>query len=336
MRESSTALMARDIELQPKILKQIADGLVTEAQAVRADRSRPLWVGGCGDSLFAAEALSTAFRSQGWDVRPVSSAEILWEAPIRAGDGVVLISISGTTRRTVEAMRRAAGHGAFTIAITLDPKSPLAKSAAHALTLPYEPLSRQIPHGLDYTVTLLALACLAGPVNGMGIAEQIDESLPAALQGGRRIANALPKAARFFFLGCGAAVGSARYGAAKMQEAGGIAAWALEAENMTHGANFMMVPGDHAILVGSGGGGDARTAALEPGLKALGLSVSKTALSSASGGPIERAFIAALHAQTLCLAVAEKRRLDVTDPGRGSKAATIQKDWFSWSSGESS
>jgi fructoselysine-6-P-deglycase FrlB-like protein len=180
-------------------------------------------------------------------------------------------------------------------------------------------------------VTLLALAALAGKVDVDRVVELFARNGLPALEEAREIASGLPPDARFFFLGAGSALGSANYGAAKMHEAAGMPAWSFEAENFGHGAQFMLRPGDHAILCGSGGPGDARTDALADGLVQLGVSVSRFGLP-ATGDTLLAAMQAALACQAFCLAVAERFDLDVSDPGRGSAAAEVQRGWFGWTS----
>ena len=145
-----------------------------------------------------------------------------------------------------------------------------------------------------------------------------------------RIAAGLSRDARFFFLGCGSALGSAGYAAAKLHESGGLAAFALESENVAHGAHFMMRPSDHATLIGDSGPGDRRTAALAEGLRQLGLSVSSVGFREPA---LSAAFAAALWAQRLSLAVAEALDLDVTRPGGDGPAAAVQSEWFAWRQG---
>lgn len=329
----SRALMLREMNEQPEILAEASEPLGDLAKDIRLDKERPIWVGGCGDSLFAAQALSLHFRRLGWDIRPASAAEMLWDADIRADDAVVGISISGSTRRTVEALAAAAERGARTVAVTLKPESALAQVASQVLPLPYTPISRAIPHGLDYHVTLLALAALAGPVDGTAIEKMFREETPAALKQAGEVASQLSERARFVFLGGGAALGTANYGAAKLHEAGGLAAYAFEAENFAHGAQYMLRRGDHAVLCGAGGPADARTGAMREGFKRLGVSVSAAGplTGEAQEDALLTAMRAALDAQCLCLAVAEARDLDVTDPGQGSPASDVQRDWFGWS-----
>ncbi len=329
----NSTLLARDIAVQPEILRQALPRLEAAAAAVRPDRDRPIWICGCGDGTFAGEAMAGVFRSCGWDFRPRTAAALLWDARVRPGDTVVSLSISGGTRRTVEAAQRAATIGARTIAVTLDPDSPLAAACDAVITLPYTPISRKIPHSLDYTMLIAALAAIAG-AHASDLAARAAEILKAEVTTAREAVRGLSDTARFFFLGAGPALGSAGYGAAKMHEAGGLAAWAIESENVAHGANFMMRPGDLAVLLGGRSAGDARTATLADGLRTMGLAVSKSALAAAVDDPLEAVLRATFHVQTLCLAVAEARALDVTDPGRGTAAAEVQKAWFSWRSGQ--
>lgn len=328
----SHALMRREINEQADILLSAAETLALEANNVRPKKTSTLWVGGCGDSLFAAQSLARHFRGLGWDMRPCSAAEMLYEADIRAGDAVIGVSISGATRRTVEAMARATAEGAATIAVTLNADSPLARSSQATLILPFRPISRAIPHGLDYYMTLLALASVAGEVPATRIADFFHARTASQWSSARTVAEGLVPGARFFFLGAGSALGSANYGAAKLHEAAGIAAWSFEAENFGHGAHFMLRPGDHVVLYGAGGPGDGRTAALHAGLERLTGSLSHCGLAQDRMEPLISAFGCALHAQTLCLAIAEQLDLDVMDPGRGSAAAEVQREWFGWNS----
>ncbi len=329
----SRALMLRELDEQPRILGAVAEPLRELAKDIQLDKDRPVWIGGCGDSLFAAQALALHFRRHGWDMRPASAAEMLWDADIRAGDAVVGISMSGSTRRTVEALTAAVERGARTVAVTLNAGSALAQAAAQVLPLPFVPISRAIPHGLDYHVTLLALAALAGPVDGAAIGQMFQTETPAALNRAGGVARSVSDDARFFFLGGGSALGTANYGAAKLHEASGIPACAFEAENFAHGAQFMLRRGDHVVLCGAGGPADVRTAAMRDGVARLGVSVSAAGpldADASQGYPLFAALQAALAAQCLCLAVAEVRDLDVTDPGQGSSAADVQRDWFGW------
>lgn len=330
---SGRALMRQELDAQPILLPEVAAKLDAVAAPLRPGSGGTIWAGGCGDSLFAAEALAPHFRAAGHAFRPASAAELLWEGEVAAGDTVLAVSISGSTRRTVEAVRAARARGARTVALTIDDASALAEAADATLTLPYTPVSRAIPHGLDYHVTLLALAALAGPPGGTDIAGLFAEATPRAMAEAEQAAAALAPDARFVFLGGGAAArGTAAFAAAKLHEAGGLPAASFEAENFCHGAQFMLRPGDHVGLFGAGGPADARTRALADGLRRMGCQVAEAGFvpADAPDAPLRAALTGALHAQAFCLAVAERLDLDVTDPARGGPAAQVQKDWFGW------
>lgn len=327
----SRALMQRELDEQPAILSRVAGVLSRAAAPVQPAADRTLWISGCGDSFFAGQALARYFMLHNRDMRPITAADLLFEAPVRPGDTVVGISISGGTRRTVEALGAARRCGGRSIAMTLNGDSALAQAADDVLLLPFNPISRAIPHGLDYHVTLLALASLVGGIDSDAVERLFVDDTPVILEQVRSDVSVVARDAQFFFLGGGPALGTANYGAAKLHEAGGLPAWSFEAESFAHGAHFMLRPGDHVVLCGAGGPADARTVALRPGLERLGVSVSQ-AFVPAHHDALMTALRSALWCQAFCLAIAERYDLNVTDPSQGSDAAAVQRDWFSWTS----
>jgi fructoselysine-6-P-deglycase FrlB-like protein len=328
----SRALMAREIAAQPSVLAGAGGPLVAAAAPLAPASGVTLWICGCGDGLYAGETMARIGCQAGLAVRAVSAAAMLWDAAPQPGDVCAAVSISGGTARTVEAAARARAAGARVVAVTASATSALARVADGTLRLPYEPISRQTPHSLDHTIALLALAALFGL--GTGALHAAVEALAAADEPMRaeaeRVVAGLSRDARFFCLGSGSALGAAGYAAAKLHEAGGLPAFALESENVAHGANFMMRPGDHATLCGDGGPGDRRTAALTDGLRRLGLSVATAGLDRPL---LAAAMETALWAQRLTLAVAGAFDLDVTRPGGDGLAAAVQSEWFAWRSG---
>ncbi len=306
------ALMRREILAQPEVLAAAVEPLVERARGLGLDRARPLWMGGCGDGLFAAQALAGVFRAEGWDPRPASAAEMLWDARVRPGDGVVGVSISGGTRRTAEAMERATALGARTVAVTLDPESRLGRACGVVLPLPYEPISRSTPHSLDYTMTLLALAAIAGlDAPALQAAGGRDRRRGAGASGAlTRHAILLPRRRS------GVGLGRLRRGEAA--RGGGAARLGTRSgELVCHGANFMMRAGDVAVLCGGGGPADRRTLALEDGLGRLGLRTIRAGLDEAP--LLNRPFAAARTVQALCLR-GRGSRPRRGGPGRGVRS----------------
>lgn len=292
-----------------------------------------VWAGGCGDAVFAARAAITFFSAVGRRYRAASALELGFAADgPEAGDSALLLSISGTTRRTVEAASRLRDRGVSVIAVTCNEDSELARVADDVLTLPYSPISRKTPHTVDYMVSLLALACVALERQALQagllhrVAASLDAATPRALGTASDLAAGLGRGARFFFLGGAMDRGIAEYGAAKLHEAGGWMAVSAESENFVHGMNFMLEPGDLAVVVAGPYADAFRARELAAGLSPLCrvCAVDSRAVSDAgvvaietSEDPVLHPFLASLAMQCLCLAVAERHCPDVEAPRAG-------------------
>jgi N-acetylmuramic acid 6-phosphate etherase len=80
-------------------------------------------------ALIAGGARALSRAVEGAEDDPHAAAWELRERGLRAGDAVVAISASGTTPYVLGSLEAAHAAGARTIAITCDPKSPLAEGA---------------------------------------------------------------------------------------------------------------------------------------------------------------------------------------------------------------
>ncbi|NUS15794.1 MAG: MurR/RpiR family transcriptional regulator [Streptomyces sp.] len=110
------------------------EGLERAAQALSGARRVDVYgVGGSG--IVAREAQARLFgigcAAHAWT--EVHAAETS-AALLTPADAVLAVSHSGTTREVLEPVRLAAGRGAFTVAVTGDPRSPVARAADVALT----------------------------------------------------------------------------------------------------------------------------------------------------------------------------------------------------------
>jgi DNA-binding MurR/RpiR family transcriptional regulator len=110
------------------------EGLEKAAQALsRARRIDVYGVGGSG--IVAREAQARLFgigcAAHAWT--EVHTAETS-AALLTPADVALAVSHSGTTREVLEPLRLAADRGAFTLAVTGDPRSPVAQAADVALT----------------------------------------------------------------------------------------------------------------------------------------------------------------------------------------------------------
>ena len=79
-------------------------------------------------SAFAPAALKSFFEALGIQLEATTSMQLAGFNKFIAGDGVILSSISGNTRRTVEAAHVAKASGARVVALTCGENSALAKA----------------------------------------------------------------------------------------------------------------------------------------------------------------------------------------------------------------
>lgn len=347
-----TEVMRREILSQPQLLADCLPKLRDTARGLDLSVGR-IVAGGCGDGLFAAGAAAGMFADSDLDYHAASALEIGWHVRLGADDLVVLISISGGTRRTVEAAHRACATGARTLAITCEAQSELAQACEQRLLLPFTPLSRRTPHTADYLVSLLALAVLAESCSGDTSTDL--ERLPALLEQlidrqqvpTASLARELAPEGRIFILGHGANLATAQYIAAKFHESGGLNAFWNETENFVHGMNFMIEADDLVCVIAGDGPGSFRGMELSPGLLRL---ASKTALIGAAAElpdsadaalfnfdapalpPTLTVFPAAVIGQLLCLGLVEAAGLPVERPragrARAELHAEVQRGWM--------
>ncbi len=145
------------------------------AETARELAEGPGWAGishvvvtGNGDSFHAALATEMAFHTlAGVTCEPVSTLRLLeygtpWpqrRAPA-AGTLVVGVSASGGNARVVDALVRASGHGARTLAVTVTAGSAIERAAEHALVVPLQGLL-PCPGIRTYQASLLSLFLIA-------------------------------------------------------------------------------------------------------------------------------------------------------------------------------
>jgi fructoselysine-6-P-deglycase FrlB-like protein len=323
-------MMAREIEAQADVLADCLQPLASAVSTLAAAEGC-IFAGGCGDSVFAPAALAGVFAALDIDIVARTSMSLASFTRFRAGDTVILSSISGGTKRTVEAAVAARGADARVIAITCNQDSALARIADDAIVLPFTPLSRKTPHTLDYGVTMLALVRLALHFKGKaadslaGILADVPTLLEAARENAAAV-TAKMGGGKLFLLGAGPDLGSAEYGAAKFHEAGGLVAIAAETENFIHGMNFMVEPEDTILAIAGNAAGHAR------GKDVTGQYLTFVSHAGLIGAVPENPswedqFRSVLRTtfelQCLCLAVAEARHLVLEAPRAGRENGSV-------------
>ena len=106
--------LRRDIDRQPGILATVWSR-ASQFRTLAREHLKPglggrLFVCGCGDGLFAAQAASAYAESLGLDWRAIGALDLLLsDSSLRPADRVIAISMSGNVDRTVEMAQGAAG-----------------------------------------------------------------------------------------------------------------------------------------------------------------------------------------------------------------------------------
>lgn len=333
--------MRREIFAQPKEVERAIPILRKQAARIGAPPPARIIAGGCGDSFFASQT-AAGFYPPTFDYRSATALDICYYTHVRTGDLCILTSISGGTRRTVEAAAVARRAGARTVAITCKAESALAQACDAAILLPFTPISRRTPHTLDYTMTVVGLAALAEQMSGETF-EWLND-LPGRIESAIGLTFAseesseLPRDTkrydRWFFLGAGPGAGVAAYGSAKFHESGGLAAWSGELENFMHGANFMLEPSDCVCLVVHDRPSLKYATRLSESLRAVGASTlfifpDGEMLAAAKPLPFDQSaalVTCAVPLQALCLDQANRRGLELEAPRGGRQHGQIHLD----------
>lgn len=249
--------MLADIARQPESLA----GLIARADSFAAagGRLRPgpggrLFVSGCGDGLFAAEAAGLfAAEAAGLDWRPVGALDLALSAVrLTPQDRVICISMSGNVDRTVEAATAVAGAGVPLLALVNGDGGRLGKLASAKVSLDLPDIAPFLCGTASYGATVAALMMIAAGAAGLdaglpGI-ERVIPSIQSALsEPGPAIDWKQLTGVRF--LAAGAETGTARYGAAKFVELTRIPAWSADLEEFAHSQYWAMPASDLVVVV---------------------------------------------------------------------------------------
>ena len=325
-------MMVREIAAQAEILPACVQPLASRIASIAAPKGR-VFAGGCGDSAFAPAALGGVFDALGTNVIACTAMTLAGFTRFVPTDTVILSSISGGTRRTLEAAHVARGQGARVIALTCNGASNLAQEATETILLPFSPLSRKTPHTLDYGVTLLALTQLelawsGAPADAVHpVLDVLSQLLAAARQTAETIASGMLPNGGLFILGAGPELASAEYGAAKFHEAGGLAAVAAETENFIHGQNFMVEPQDTILALGGNEPGLRRGREITDEFRDFVAQVAVVTPETFDGGGWQQALADLLSTtfvlQHLCLAIADRNGLAVDEPRAGRENGLV-------------
>lgn len=292
-----TPPMLRDIARQPDVLRGLgarADTFAALGRAVLAPGLRGrVFVAGCGDGVFAAEAAAHRAAELGLDWRAIGALDLVLSAGrLRPDDRVVCISMSGNVDRTVEAARAVSAAGIPLLALVNGSGGRLGEIATRKVSLDLPDIAPFLCGTASYTATLFALMLLAAgaagssdPIDLMRIAEaqaSAERAASAVLPG---LGTPVPTGIRI--LSAGADRGTARYGAAKFVELTRVPVWSGDLEEFAHSQYWAMPVTDLVVVVAADPAlaeyADASCAALARlGVSTLAIDTDATPVASAA------------------------------------------------------
>jgi glutamine---fructose-6-phosphate transaminase (isomerizing) len=201
---------------------------------------------GHGSSDAAAAFAVYAFGLlPGWTaVRDSISLLVYYEAHIDLADSVVVaLSQSGRTPDVVSYVQRARAQGAWTIALTNEPESELARAAETSLPLAAGE-EQSVAASKTYLNTLAAIALLAGACAQREqetadalrqVADLLATNLDRLERAVSEVALAFAYVGRMYVIGRGMEIATAREIALKLKETCRVAAEPLTATDLVHG-----------------------------------------------------------------------------------------------------
>jgi len=291
--------MFREIVEQPEI---IASTLSEERSNVKdiadvlgkKDIAR-IYIVGCGDMFFAATAARHAFMELAKIyAEPVESMELsrYLFSSIDEKCVVIALSVSGRTPRTIEASKIAKRRGAYIIAITDNPGSPLTKTSDGVIythtaparelmktksKVPYVGYHHLVPQTKTYTTSLALLLSLATHLarcsntsatmaNLDRAVNSIKETIELHDEKIRTLAEEYSNKNRYIFVGAGPNTGTALYGSAKLMEFG-ILGVAQQMEEYCHVQFFATEPGDPVFIISPPGSASNRALEILPEMR---------------------------------------------------------------------
>jgi glutamine---fructose-6-phosphate transaminase (isomerizing) len=233
------------IRAQPGELRRLA-GIDLPPAAKRLAAGERVWVVGTGTSWHAAELGAAMLERAGVDARFASSNEFALRAPLRAGDGVIVLSHTGKTAYARAARQRALDLNAPTVSIT-------GAGVGWPEGIETGEQERSETYTRSYTSALAVLALIAGELGAEGLGPEAVVVAADATEEVLESPGGFPQPARLTVLaGLGPFAVTAREGALKLREAARLLAEGYDAEYLLHGNAVPLTPDDALIALGTG------------------------------------------------------------------------------------
>jgi fructoselysine-6-P-deglycase FrlB-like protein len=252
-----TSPLRRDIDRQPDVLaalwRRADDFRAVARHHLKTGPGGRLFVCGCGDGLFAAQAAVAYAEAQDLDWRAIGALDlVLSAARLRPTDRIIAISMSGNVDRTVEAAQAVERQGVPLVALVNGGGGRLGAVASAKISLDIEDIAPFLCGTASYTATVLALILLAqgaADVTADLAIAAVGRAQQAALSAADAVVPRLPEPTGVRLLSAGAQRGTVRYGAAKFVELTRTPAWSTDLEEFAHSHYWAMPVSDLVVMI---------------------------------------------------------------------------------------
>lgn len=268
---ATTSGLYRSIHAQPEAIRTLlADWDGPTRAAEQLAKSGRILLSGIGTSFHAATVGEYLLRLAGADAWAVRSFEFVhYPRPLRADDGVIIISHRGSKLHGDLAVQRAVEAGVTTVGIT--GKNSKMQGPGTIIETVEQEISAT--HSISYTGTLTRLGQIAARLAAInGLTEQttriedglarvpvLIEDMLAREDAVRQIAQeAVAQQRRLYFVGAGPNACTGPEGALKAKEATYVTAEGFELEQAIHGPQVAFEMEDVVIPISVRGGARTR------------------------------------------------------------------------------
>ncbi|HEX9623008.1 MAG TPA: SIS domain-containing protein [Streptosporangiaceae bacterium] len=250
MQQADLGLTEAEIASQPDCWRR-AVALLPEVGGLLPSPGERVAVVGCGTSWFIAQCYAVAREAAGLGETDAFAAS---EMPAgRRYDRVLALSRSGTTTEILRLLDQLGGRQP-TVAITADPRTPIASAADAIIALDFADEQSVVQTRFATSELALLLAHLGTDISPVAaaaelvLASPLPEVLTEVLTG--VLPEVLAEVCQYTFLGTGWTVGLAHEAALKLRESAGKWAESYPAMEYRHGPIAVTAPGSLVWLFG--------------------------------------------------------------------------------------
>jgi len=328
--------IAEQPDVASRLLEQSRDAVARIGERIRQERPRGYVIAARGSSDHAALYAKYLFGVRNHALVALAAPSLFTHyasAPRLDGQCVIGISQSGASPDVISVIEEARRQGAFTIAISNDAESPLARAAELVLALGAGQ-ERSVPASKTYTASLIALALISQAVDPDAAFASALSRVPQAMVRALEMDSDLEKlvaplsGSRAIILGRGFNFSTAEELALKLMETSYVMARAWSVADFEHGPMAVLEAGLPVVVVNGGGPMAMHMRSIQERVDAKGCPVvqlvdgettgdfdSSTTVQLASGLPEELTPISlAVLAQLLSHHVAVARGFDPDSP----------------------